>query len=160
MTASQVSLLNFHVFKFLFSYRMLTFFWFGIQQTGKSKHFGFIEFESPEVAKIVAESMHNYLLFEHLLQVDLVPPERVHPKLWNGADRIYEPLNWTQIERKRHNKERTLEEHKKFVERILKRSQKRKKKIEAAGIEYECPEIVGNIQAAPKKIKFDDEESE
>ncbi|XP_042487104.1 uncharacterized RNA-binding protein C1827.05c-like [Macadamia integrifolia] len=52
------------------------------KKTGKSKHFGFIEFESPEVAKIVAESMHNYLLFEHLLQVDLVPSERVHPKLY------------------------------------------------------------------------------
>ncbi|XP_043688712.1 uncharacterized RNA-binding protein C1827.05c [Telopea speciosissima] len=130
------------------------------KKTGKSKHFGFIEFESPEVAKIVAESMHNYLMFEHMLQVDLVPPERVHPKLWNGANSIYKPLNWTQIERKRHNKERTVEEHKKLVERILKRNQKRKKKIEAAGIEYECPEIVGSIQPAPKKIKFDDEESE
>lgn len=34
-----------------------------------------------QVAKIVAETMHNYLLFEHLLQVHLIPPERVHPKL-------------------------------------------------------------------------------
>ncbi|KAJ4968594.1 hypothetical protein NE237_015295 [Protea cynaroides] len=127
------------------------------KKTGKSKHFGFIEFESPEVAKIVADSMHNYLLFEHMLQVDLVPPERVHLKLWNGANRIYKPLNWTQIEQKRHNKERTKEEHKKLVERILKRNQKRKKKIEAAGIEYECTEIVGSIQPASKKIKFDDE---
>lgn len=84
-------------------------------QTGKSRHFGFIEFESPEVvlihltpcfivaimfvikshlcvltanitlllkvAKIVADTMHNYLLFEHLLQVFLIPPEHVHPKL-------------------------------------------------------------------------------
>ncbi|KAJ4964305.1 hypothetical protein NE237_024244 [Protea cynaroides] len=130
------------------------------KKTGKSKHFGFMEFESPEVAKIVADSMHNYLLFEHILQVDLVPPERVHPKLWNGANRIYKPLNWMQIERKRHNKERTLKEHKKLVERILKRNQKRKKKIEAAGIEYECPEIAGSIQPVSKKIKFDDEESE
>ncbi|KAI3727824.1 hypothetical protein L6452_16444 [Arctium lappa] len=51
------------------------------KKTGKSKHFGFLEFASPEVAKIVAETMHNYLLFEHLLQVQLIPPERVHPKL-------------------------------------------------------------------------------
>jgi len=38
--------------------------------------------------------------------------------------------------------ERTLEEHKKLVERILKHDQKRRKRIEAAGIDYECPEIV------------------
>ncbi|KAI8014914.1 UDP-N-acetylglucosamine--dolichyl-phosphate N-acetylglucosaminephosphotransferase [Camellia lanceoleosa] len=37
--------------------------------------------------------------------------------------------------------ERTLEEHKKLVEEILKRDQKKRKKIEAAGIDYECPEI-------------------
>jgi hypothetical protein len=38
--------------------------------------------------------------------------------------------------------ERTLKEHAKLVEKIMKRDLKRKKKIESAGIEYECPEIV------------------
>lgn len=38
--------------------------------------------------------------------------------------------------------ERTLEEQNKFVENIMKRDLKRQKRIEAAGIEYECPEIV------------------
>ncbi|KAJ0701961.1 putative RNA recognition motif domain, nucleotide-binding alpha-beta plait domain superfamily [Helianthus annuus] len=112
------------------------------RKTGKSKHFGFVQFASPEVAKIVAETMHNYLLFEHLLQVQIIPPERVHPKLWKGVNRFYKPLDWVRIERKRHNKERTFEEHKKLVDGILKRDQKRRRKIEAAGIEYECPEIV------------------
>uniref|UniRef100_A0A453MPV7 RRM domain-containing protein n=1 Tax=Aegilops tauschii subsp. strangulata TaxID=200361 RepID=A0A453MPV7_AEGTS len=49
--------------------------------TGKSKHYGFIEFENPEVAKIVADEMNNYLLFEHTLQIEPVPPEKVHAKL-------------------------------------------------------------------------------
>nr|GMD54473.1 uncharacterized RNA-binding protein C1827.05C-like [Ipomoea batatas] len=120
----------------------------------KIQTFCFIEFESPEVAKIVSETMHNYLLFEHVLQVHLVPPERVHPKLWNGVNRWYKPLDWVNIERKNHNKERTLEEHKKLVEGIKKRDRKRRKKIEAAGIDYECPEIVGYVESAPKKIKF------
>ncbi|KAM3204982.1 serine/threonine-protein phosphatase PP2A-4 catalytic subunit-like [Capsicum annuum] len=34
---------------------------------GKSKHFVFIEFESPEVSKVVANTMHNYLLFDQFL---------------------------------------------------------------------------------------------
>ncbi|XP_019181865.1 PREDICTED: MKI67 FHA domain-interacting nucleolar phosphoprotein [Ipomoea nil] len=127
------------------------------KKTGKSKHFGFIEFESPEVAKIVSETMHNYLLFEHVLQVQLVPPERVHPKLWNGVNRWYNPLDWVNIQRKIHNKERTLEEHKKLVEGIKKRDRKRRKKIAAAGIDYECPEIVGYVESAPKKIKFNED---
>uniref|UniRef100_F6HTT9 RRM domain-containing protein n=2 Tax=Vitis TaxID=3603 RepID=F6HTT9_VITVI len=127
------------------------------KKTGKSKHFGFIEFESPEVAKIVAECMHNHLLFEHILQVHVVPPEHVHPKLWKGVNRLYKPLDRVQIERKRQNKERTLEKQKKLVEGIGKRDQKRRKRIEAAGIDYECPEIVGISRPASKKIRFDEE---
>ncbi|XP_077241188.1 RNA-binding (RRM/RBD/RNP motifs) family protein [Tasmannia lanceolata] len=128
------------------------------KKTGKSKHYGFVEFESPEVAKVVADCMHNYLLFEHILQVYLIPPERVHPKLWYGVNRRYKPLDWVQIERKQHNKDRTVDEHRRMVQGILKRDQRRRKKLEAAGIDYECPEIVGSIQPAPKKIKFNDEE--
>ncbi|CAA3019829.1 uncharacterized RNA-binding -like, partial [Olea europaea subsp. europaea] len=30
------------------------------RKTGKSRHFGFVEFESPEVGKVVSEFMHNY----------------------------------------------------------------------------------------------------
>ncbi|XP_022134394.1 uncharacterized RNA-binding protein C1827.05c [Momordica charantia] len=126
------------------------------KKTGKSRHFGYIEFESPEVAKIVADSMHNYLLYEHILKVHLIPPEHVHPKLWKGFNYRYKPLNLFELERKQHNKERTLSEHRKLVERILKRDQARQKRIRAAGIEYECPEIVGSVQPAPKKIKFDE----
>ncbi|XP_057429838.1 uncharacterized RNA-binding protein C1827.05c [Lotus japonicus] len=126
------------------------------KKTGKSRHFGFIEFESAEVAKIVADTMHNYLLFAHLLQVHVMPPEQVHPNLWRGFNYRYKPLDSVEIQREQHDKERTLEEHRKLVEKIVSRDKKRRKKIEEAGIDYECPEIVGNIQPAPKKLKFED----
>ncbi|KDP45022.1 hypothetical protein JCGZ_01522 [Jatropha curcas] len=125
------------------------------KKTGKSKHYGFIEFQDPEVAEVVADCMHNYLLFEHLLQVHLIPSEHVHPQLWKGFNYRYKPLARVQIEQKRQNKDRTLDEHKKLVEKIMKRDQKRKKRIEAAGLDYECPQIVGDMQPAPKRIKFD-----
>lgn len=38
--------------------------------------------------------------------------------------------------------ERTLEEHMKLVEKIMKHDINRRKRIEAAGVDYECPEIV------------------
>jgi len=38
--------------------------------------------------------------------------------------------------------DRTLEEHQKLLKTILKKDKKRRKKLEAAGIEYECPVIV------------------
>ncbi|XP_009393908.2 uncharacterized protein LOC103979473 [Musa acuminata AAA Group] len=128
------------------------------RKTGKSKHYGFIEFENPEVAKVVADEIHNYLLFEHNLQIHLIPPERVHPKLWRGVNWRYNPLNWTKIARKQRNKERTVEEHQRMIKGILKRDEKRRNRIKAAGVEYECPDLVGLIQPAAKKIKFDEED--
>lgn len=37
-------------------------------QTGASKGYGFVEFESDDVAKIVADTMNNYLFSERLLK--------------------------------------------------------------------------------------------
>ena len=45
-------------------------------QTGNSKHYAFIEFEHEEVADIVAEAMDGYLLFNHILKCERVPPEK------------------------------------------------------------------------------------
>uniref|UniRef100_A0A1J3HGT7 RRM domain-containing protein n=2 Tax=Noccaea caerulescens TaxID=107243 RepID=A0A1J3HGT7_NOCCA len=127
------------------------------KKTGKSKHFGFIQFEDPDVAEIAAGAMHDYLLLEHMLQVHVIPPEHVKPNLWKGVKCQYKPVDWVQIERKQHNKERTLEEHRKLLHKVVKREKRRRKNIEAAGIEYECPELVGNTQPVPKKIKFSED---
>uniref|UniRef100_A0A1J3D321 RRM domain-containing protein n=1 Tax=Noccaea caerulescens TaxID=107243 RepID=A0A1J3D321_NOCCA len=127
------------------------------KKTGKSKHFGFIQFEDPDVAEIAAGAMHDYLLLEHMLQVHVIPPEHVKPNLWKGVKCQYKPVDWVQIERKQHNKERTLEEHRKLLHKVVKREKRRRKNIEAAGIEYECPDLVGNTQPVPKKIKFSED---
>ncbi|XP_010452362.1 PREDICTED: MKI67 FHA domain-interacting nucleolar phosphoprotein [Camelina sativa] len=127
------------------------------KKTGKSKHFGFIQFEDPEVAEIAAGAMNDYLLMEHMLKVHVIPPEHVKPNLWKGFKCNYKPVDWVQIERKQHNKERTLEEHRKMLQKVVKKDQKRRKRIEAAGIQYECPELVGNTQPVPKKIKFSED---
>jgi nucleolar protein 15 len=37
-------------------------------QTGRSKGYAFIEFAYNDVAKIVAETMNNYLMFERLVK--------------------------------------------------------------------------------------------
>ncbi len=39
-------------------------------QTGRSKGYAFVEFECDEVAKIVADTMNNYLMFNKLLKCE------------------------------------------------------------------------------------------
>ena len=38
------------------------------KQTGNSKGYAFVEFQHEEVAKVVAETMDNYLMFDKLLK--------------------------------------------------------------------------------------------
>ncbi|KAJ2645424.1 nucleolar protein, partial [Coemansia sp. RSA 1287] len=51
-------------------------------RTGKSRHYGFIEFVHDGVARVVAETMNNYLMFDQLLKCSLVAPEKVHERLF------------------------------------------------------------------------------
>ncbi|CCH41086.1 Polyadenylate-binding protein 1 [Wickerhamomyces ciferrii] len=45
------------------------------KKTGNSRHFGFLEFNNGDDAKIAQETMNNYLLMNHQLKVELVQEE-------------------------------------------------------------------------------------
>ena len=59
------------------------------KKTGASKHYAFVEFQSQEVADIVARTMNNYLLFGHILKVHLIPNDQVHPDLFKGSNQRF-----------------------------------------------------------------------
>ena len=68
------------------------------RKTGRPKHYAFIEFSSTQVAKIVAETMNNYLLFGHILKCAFVPKEQVHENLWKGANKRFKAVPWAKLE--------------------------------------------------------------
>ncbi|EAU85560.1 RNA binding protein [Coprinopsis cinerea okayama7 len=107
------------------------------KKTGKSKHYGFIEFDSSSVAKIVAETMDNYLLNGHILQCKLIPKEEVHPELWIGANRKWRTVPPDQLTRARHNKKRDEETREAIAKRLVKRQNRRKRKLQELGISYD-----------------------
>ncbi|KAH7431764.1 hypothetical protein KP509_08G065400 [Ceratopteris richardii] len=127
-------------------------------QTGKSKHYAFIQFESPEVAEIVADTMNNYLLYEHLLQVKLVPLDRIHPRMWVGSGRVYKPPNFKWMQCIKQNREKNPEEQRQILKGVLRKENKRKKKIKESGIDFEYPDIRTCLPPKSKKIKFSDSE--
>ena len=73
-------------------------------QTGRSKHYGFIEFASAPVAQIVAETMDNYLLMGHILTCKVIPKDKVHPELWVGANRRWRVVPTYRLAQAQHNK--------------------------------------------------------
>jgi len=55
------------------------------KKTGGSKGYAYIEFKDESVAKIVAQTMNKYLLFEKTLVCEYIPKEKRHPKLFKGC---------------------------------------------------------------------------
>ncbi|OBZ84519.1 hypothetical protein A0J61_07438 [Choanephora cucurbitarum] len=109
------------------------------KKTGKPKHYGFIEFQSSQVAEIVAETMNNYLLFGHMLKCQVIPAEKVHEKLFNGSDKVYKPFNYELRNRQIHNKKLSAEELSDKCDKLKQTEEKLRKAIEDAGIDYDFP---------------------
>ena len=107
------------------------------KKTGKSKHFAFIEFENVEIAEIVAETMNNYLLFNHLLKCEVIPHEKVHPELFKGCEKKYKPVPWYKLQKQKMNKKRTMEEHQQHVETLIEKERAKRKRLAELGIEYD-----------------------
>ncbi|KAH7928256.1 RNA-binding domain-containing protein [Leucogyrophana mollusca] len=118
------------------------------KKTGRSKHYGFLEFDSSSVAQIVADTMDNYLLMGHILRCKVIPQDEVHPELWVGANRKWKAIPRARIARVEHNKPRTEESIQKAEKRLLKRQSERKRKLAEAGINYDFDAV-----AYKKKLK-------
>ncbi|OJD28003.1 hypothetical protein ACJ73_00609 [Blastomyces percursus] len=111
--------------------------------TGRSKHFAFIEFASDSVARVVADTMDNYLMFGHILKCKYVPKERVHPELWKGANKRFKRTPWNAIERRRMDAGKTRDQWSKKIEQEELRRAARAKKMKALGYEFEMPALKG-----------------
>ncbi|XP_078795844.1 MKI67 FHA domain-interacting nucleolar phosphoprotein isoform X2 [Oryzias latipes] len=107
------------------------------KKTGGSKGFAFVEFECEEVAKIVAETMNNYLMGEKLIKCHIVPSENVHEKLFVGSQRQFKKPSHPAVTR--YNKKRTAEQVAKMTDRLLRKEAKLRKKLKAHGMEYDFP---------------------
>lgn len=111
--------------------------------TGNSKHYAFVEFSSSAVAKIVADTMDNYLMFGHILKCKVVPSEDVHENLWKGANKRFKKVPWSKIEGRKLEKKVGREEWGKRVEGERKKREKKGEKLKSIGYEFEPPKLKG-----------------
>ncbi|KAI8055152.1 hypothetical protein BDF22DRAFT_675676 [Syncephalis plumigaleata] len=109
------------------------------KKTGRSKHYAFIEFSDADVADVVAETMNNYLLFGRMLKCQVVPAQKVHSRLFDGADRKYKPLPLHKMARAEHNRSRTAEEAERHTQRLLRKENNKRKRLQEMGIDYDFP---------------------
>lgn len=134
------------------------------RHTGRSKHYAFIEFSSTTVAKIVAETMDNYLMYGHIVKCKYVPKEQLHPEVWKGANRRFKVTPWNRIEKKRLEKGKTREQWSKRIETEQKKRLSKAKKLKALGYEMDLPQLKSvdavPVQEAPKAVEGETEKTE
>ncbi|KAJ2753767.1 nucleolar protein [Coemansia pectinata] len=127
-------------------------------KTGRSRHFAFIEFAHHEVARIVAETMNNYLMFERLLKCVVVPEDKVHPQLFVNRNAKIVPGQRQRAHQAVHNRQRTQEEVESQVNRLVAKESKKRTKLQAAGIDYDFQGYKGVRPPKAKHVKYDDTE--
>ena len=121
-------------------------------KTGHSKHYAFLEFKSEDVAKIVAQTMDNYLMFGHILKCKVVAPENVHESMWKGANKRFKNVPWNKIEGRKLAMPVGREVWKKREgKEIRKRAAKAKKSLETLGYAFEGTAL-RSVDSVPKKI--------
>lgn len=111
------------------------------KRTGASKHYAYIEFRHEAVARIVAETMHNYLMFGRLIQCHLVPADKVHPETFVGANRKFKVIPWKKIAREAHNAEETGEKAQARKERQLKHIKSVEDRCKELGISWDSKDL-------------------
>ncbi|KAM4730753.1 MKI67 FHA domain-interacting nucleolar phosphoprotein [Anableps anableps] len=107
------------------------------KKTGGSKGFAFIEFECDEVAKIVAETMNNYLMGERLIKCELIPQEKVHEKLFVGSQRMFRRPARPAVTR--YNRKRSTEQLARMTQRLLRKESRLRRKLAKQGVHYDFP---------------------
>ncbi|XP_035532407.1 MKI67 FHA domain-interacting nucleolar phosphoprotein, partial [Morone saxatilis] len=125
------------------------------KKTGGSKGYAFVEFDCDEVAKIVAETMNNYLMGERLIKCNVVPPEKVHEKLFVGSQREFKKPSQPAVAR--YNKQHTEEQIIKLQDKLLRKESKLRKRLAAHGIDYDFPGFAAQV---PLKKKSSDSMNE
>lgn len=119
--------------------------------TGRSKHYAFVEFSSAAVAKIVAETMDNYLMYGHILKCKYIPTEQIHPELWKGANRRFKQTPWNRIEKKRVDQAKTRDEWTQRIGREQKKRLAKAEKLKSLGYEMELPGLT-SVDQVPVQV--------
>ena len=113
-------------------------------KTGRSRHFGFVEFAHSSVATLVADAMHRYMMFGHTLVATVVPVDQRHPGLFEKDGMRFRVVPHRRMARVAHNAARSVDEQEKRVSRLLRNDGKKRQQLAKLGVEYDFPGYVSH----------------
>ncbi|KAK5090937.1 nucleolar protein [Lithohypha guttulata] len=126
------------------------------KKTGASKHFAFVEFTSDEVAKIVAETMDNYLMFGHILKCKYAPEGSLHPDVWKGANKKFRKIPHHKLARQKAEQPKTDEQIAKKMKKEQAKRVAKVEKLKQIGYEFELPKL----KKPEERVQVEDEQKQ
>jgi nucleolar protein 15 len=133
--------------------------------TGASKHYAFVQFASSIVAGIVAKTMDNYLMFNHIMKVKPVAEEAVPADIWKGAGTRFKKIPRNRIEARRFKLPATEEIWDERAEKLHAKRVEKAAKLKEIGYEIDLPKIksakgLAKVSEAPATIEAAETEAE
>lgn len=122
-------------------------------KTARSKGYGWVKFESPDVAEIASKAMDGYMMHGRKLQVRVLLPTQVHKNLFRNSHRKMLPSRRPQIHKAQVNAPVTEERLGKISLAKTSKEKKRNAKFAAFGIDYEFGAV-----KAPSDAPVEDQE--
>ena len=122
------------------------------KKTARSRGYGYIQFELPEVAKIAVEATNNYFIGGRPILVESMAPEAVLPDLFKGCSRKFLDArpNREKLVRQNHNSHT----HSHSTKVKLVKDDTRSAKLAAAGVEYKfVRKVVTKVNKPKNEIK-------
>ncbi|CAN3376399.1 hypothetical protein DIURU_004293 [Diutina rugosa] len=105
-------------------------------KSGKSKHFGFIEFADYDTAVVAQETMNNYLLFGHQLQVAFVT-DKVDDLFTRPQKYHHVAVPMREKSQKKHDGKRPAHKVEKLEHKHAERKQQKALELKAKGIDWQ-----------------------
>ncbi|XP_030759053.1 MKI67 FHA domain-interacting nucleolar phosphoprotein-like [Sitophilus oryzae] len=132
--------------------------------TGNSKGYGYIEFAHPEVAKIAADTMNNYVMFKKRIVTEFVPFEKRPKGLFYGKSSSKDNTSVkTRRGKQKYTKNKVLDDQTvvKKQRKTLKRVQSKLKKLKELGIQCDIKPVgIDNTSLGETLIKKSEDDSD
>lgn len=119
-------------------------------KTGGSCGFAFVEFKYEEVARIVAETMNNYLMFDRLVKCEVLDPKKIKPTMFFNRVKPNKPpgMMARRKDKKIMNQLRTEEQNNRRLKNQLGKLGQVQKRLAELGVTCQM-----NFEKASRQLK-------
>jgi nucleolar protein 15 len=117
---------------------------------GRSKGYAFVEFtDGIDTAKIVADTMNGYMMFGQTIRSHVLETRAIHKDLFKGTDKPFRVMPTGAIAAQSQNSSRTVSAEAKRIERLKKKEEVKRAKLNEMGIKYQFPGYTADQSTAP-----------